>query len=405
MLKSSIKTYTPGVKQAFAKLIYDKRFVFTLWFGIGLFMVARGLINHQPPNNYLIFKHNFLNVLHQQDLYTPQPQYYYDRNHYGPVFSLIIAPFALLPDGVGVILWVFFNAFILFKAVQLLPLQNKGYLIVLLLCVNEIIASSIFFQFNPIITALIIFSLYFIRTKQDFWAALMIALGTFTKLYGIVGLAFFFFSDNKLKLIGGLIFWSVVLFVLPMVISSPAFILKTYSSWYHDLLAKNTENVSSDMQDISVMGIIRRVFHYPAFKNIYVIAPAMVVFALSYLRVKCYQSAQYQMLMLASVLIFTVIFSSSAESPTYIIAFSGVAIWFMNLNRPVTKLEVSLLIFAVVITSFPFADVFIKNFSATYIRPYKLKALPCLLVWLKIVYETLVRKFPSNQSDLSPSAG
>jgi uncharacterized membrane protein len=397
MFKSSLRTYAPGVKQTLIKLIYNKRFVYTLWFGAGLFIVLRGLINHQPPNNYLIFKHNFLNVIHQQDLYTPQPQFYYDRNHYGPAFSLIIAPFALLPDGAGAVLWVLFNAFILFKAMQLLPLKNNGYIIVLLLCANEIIASSIFFQFNPIVTALIIFSFYFIRKKQDFWAALMIALGTFTKLYGIVGLAFFFFSDHKLKLIASLIFWSAVLFILPMAISSPEFILKTYSAWYHDLLAKNTENVNSDMQDISVMGIIRRVFN-PGFKNIYVIAPAMLVFALSYLRVKYFKSAQYQLLILASVLIFTVIFSSSAESATYIIAFSGVAIWFMNLNRPVTRLEIALLIFAIVITSFPFADIFIKKLSITYIRPYKLKALPCLLVWLYIVYETLTRKFLNDET-------
>jgi len=397
MFKLSIITHLPDAKQKLIKLIYSKRFVYTIWFGVGLFIVLRGLISHQPPNNYLIFKHNFLNVIHQQSLYTPQPEFYYDRNHYGPVFSLIIAPFALLPDGAGVVLWVLFNAFVLFKAIQLLPLKNNSYIIILLLCANEIIASSIFFQFNPIITALIIFSFYFIRKKQDFWAALMIALGTFTKLYGIVGLAFFFFSDHKLKLIASLVFWSVVLFVLPMAISSPEFILKTYSAWYHDLVAKNTENVSSDMQDISVMGIIRRVFN-PGFKNIYVIAPAMFVFALSYIRVNYFKSTQYQLLILSSVLIFTVIFSSSAESPTYIIAFSGVAIWFMNLNRPVTIPEVCLLVFAIVITSFPFADVFIKNFSATYIRPYKLKALPCLLIWLKIIYETLTRKFANQQN-------
>nr|WP_231876036.1 glycosyltransferase family 87 protein [Mucilaginibacter sp. L294] len=386
------------MKKSLIKLIYDKRFVYTIWFGVGLFIVLRGLINHQPPNNYLIFKHNFLNVIHQHSLYTLQPEYYYDRNHYGPVFSLIIAPFALLPDNVGVVLWVLFSAFILFKAIQLLPLKNNAYIIILLLCANEMISSSLFFQFNPIIAALIIFSFYFIRKKQDFWAALMIVLGTFTKLYGIVGLAFFFFSDNKLKLTASLIFWSVVLFVLPMAISSPGFIVKTYSEWYPDLLAKNAENASSDMQDVSVMGIIRKVFNYPGFENIYVLAPAIFIFALSYIRIKSFKSTQYQLLILASVLLFTVIFSSSAESATYIIAFSGVAIWFMNLNRPVTILEICLLIFAIVITSFPFADIFIKNISVSYIRPYKLKALPCLLVWLYVVYETLTRKFANEQN-------
>jgi hypothetical protein len=397
MIKAKIKSYNAGVKRILTHLIYSKPLAYTLWFGVGFFMVLKRLMSHQSLNNYIIFKHNFLNVIHQQNLYALQPEYYFDRNHYGPAFSLIIAPFALLPDGIGVLLWVFINAFILFKAIQMLPFKNNGYIIVLLLCANDMAGSSIYFQFNPTVTALIIFSFYFIRKKQDFWAALMIALGTFTKLYGIVGLAFFFFSDNKLKLIAGLIFWSLVLFVLPMAISSRDFILNTYVGWYHDLLAKDTENASSAMQDICVMGIIRRVFNYPDFKNIIVLVPALMMFGVSYLRIKCFGFVQYQLLILASVLIFTVIFSSSAESPTYIIAFTGVAIWFMNLNRPATALEISLLIFAIIITSFSPSDLFPQSINKVYIQPHRLKALPCLLIWLKIIYETLTRDFAVEQ--------
>lgn len=387
----------PAMKQKLAKLIYNKPFVYSLWFGLSLFMVLKGLVTHQPFNNYLVFKHNFLNTIHQHSLYGPQPEYYFDLNHYGPVFSLIIAPFALLPDSIGVVLWVLFNAFILFKAIQLLPIKQNQYVIILLICAHELMGASLYVQFNPTVTALIILSFNLIKKKQDFWAALMIALGTFTKLYGIVGLAFFFFSDNKLKFVASFIFWSAVLFVLPMAISSPSFIVRTYHDWYYDLIAKNSENEGSTMQDICVMGIIRRVFNYPTFKNIYVIAPALVLFASSYIRIKHFRNTQYQLLILASVLIFTVIFSSSAESPTYIIAFAGVAIWFMNLNRPVTGFEIFLLVFAIVITSFSPSDLFPRMINREYIQPYKLKALPCFLVWLKVIYETLTRNFTNDK--------
>jgi len=381
------------MKQTLTKLIYNKPFVFTLWFVLGPALVVKGLLGHHAPNNYLIFKHVFLNVIAQHSLYVPQPAYYFDRNHYGPVFSLIIAPFALLPDGIGVLLWVVFNAFVLFKAIQLLPVAKNGYIIILLLCANDLTGSSLYFQFNPVITALIILSFYFIKKEMDFWAALMIALGTFTKLYGIVGLAFFFFSDHKLKFIASFIFWSVVLFILPMAISSPAFIIKTYQEWYADLLAKNTENMGSNLQDICVMGMIRRLFNQPHLKNMLIIAPALLLFGLSYLRIKYYRVTRYQLLILASVLIFTVIFSSSAEAPTFIIAVAGVSIWFMNLNRPVTVLEISLLIFAILITSFSSSGLFPPSVEHNYIQPYRLKVLPCLLIWLKIIYETLTRDF------------
>ncbi|MET3978983.1 hypothetical protein ABIB62_001552 [Mucilaginibacter sp. UYP25] len=380
------------MKQALTRLIYNKPFVYSLWFGVCLLLAVKGLLTQQSVNNYLIFKHNFLNTIHQQSLYVQQPEFYYDRNHYGPIFSLIIAPFALLPDNIGVVLWVAFSAFILFKAIQLLPLGPNKYVIVLLLCANDLVGSTIYFQFNPIIAALIILSFNFIKRKQDFWAALMIALGTFTKLYGIVGLAFFFFSDNKLKFIASFIFWSAVLFVLPMAISSPSFIIRTYHDWFYDLIAKNAENEASKMQDFSLMGMIRRLFNYPALNNLFVIAPALVLFGLSYLRIKYYKTTQYQLLILASVLIFTVIFSTSAESATFIIAFAGVAIWFMNLDK-LTGFEIFLLVFAIIFTSFAASDLFPKTINKIYIQPYRLKVLPCFLIWLKIIYETLFRDF------------
>jgi hypothetical protein len=384
------------MKQALIRLIYNKPFVYSLWFGVCLLLALKGLLTHQSINNYLIFKHNFLNTIHQQNLYVQQPEFYFDRNHYGPVFALIIAPFALLPDSIGIILWVAFSAFVLFKAIQLLPFEQNKYVVILLLCANDLVGSTIYFQFNPIITALIILSFNFIKKKQDFWAALMIALGMLTKLYGIVGLAFFFFSDNKLKFVASFLFWSAVLFVLPMAISSPSFIIRTYHDWFYDLIAKNAENEGSKMQDVCVMGMIRRVFNYPALNNMFVIAPALVLFGLSYLRIKHFRSTQYQLLILASVLIFTVIFSSSAESATYIIALAGVSIWFMNLDKP-TGLDIFLLVFAIVITSFAASDLFPKSINRIYIQPYRLKVLPCLLIWLKIVYETLTRNFSSEK--------
>jgi hypothetical protein len=390
--------------QKLAKFISNKPFVYSLWFGLSLFLVIKGVLAHQGFNNYTIFKYNFLNTIHQHNLYAYQPEHYYDLNHYGPIFSIIMAPFAILPDSIGVILWVLFNAFILFKAIQLLPLKKDQYVIVLLLCAHELMTASANVQSNPMIAALIILSFNFIKREQDFWAALMIALGAFIKLYGIVGLAFFFFSTNKPKFVLSFIFWSAVLFVLPMAISSPSFIIQTYHDWYADLVMKNSGNQHSVMQEICVTGFIRRISHYDDLKNMYVIGPALVLFALSYLRIGAYKIVQYQRLILSSVLIFAVIFSSSAESSTYIIAFVGVAVWFMNLNRPVTGFEIFLLVLALLITSLSPSDLFPSYIRTQYIVPYKLKSIPCFLIWLKIIYETLTRDFvKEEESALNPA--
>ena len=381
----------------FRALFTNQYFILFLWFVPSLLAVIKGVYfgdgSTANYNNYIIYKHNFLNVIHQHALFGPEPQYYFDLNHYGPVFALVIAPFALLPEHIGVLLWVFFNCWILYKAVMMLPLTKEQCLLILLINVNSMIGSSGNVQVNPFITALVIFSYVFIKRKQDFWAALVIILGTSIKLYGIVGLAFFFFSDNKLRLIAGLLFWSAVLFVLPMFISSPTYILHTYLSWYPDLLAKNAANVVSDRGNRSVMGMVSKIFNLKHLANLIVLTPALILMAIVYFRVKFWTDTRYQLLMLASVLIFTVIYSTGSEPPTYIIAFIGVALWFMVLPRPVTGFEWFLLIFALLVTSFSNSDIIPKYIRVNFILPYALIALPCLLIWLKIIYEMLFRRF------------
>lgn len=374
------------------KLFTNHLFITVLWFGLSLFAVIKMATGHSI-NNFHIFKYSFINLHHQVNLYIPHPDQYNDVNLYGPVFGILMAPFTLLPDGIGAVLWVMLNAFLLYRAILMLPLKKEQCFAVLLICAHELMTSSYGVQFNPMLTAFILFSFVFIRTGKDFWAAFFIVAGTMIKLYGIVGLAFFFFSDNKIKFILSLLFWAAVLFVLPMPFSSPHFVVQCYSDWFHALTAKNAHNEISAMQDICVMGMVRRVFNYPELNNLLVLVPGVLLFGLAYLLFKSFGNARFQLLVLASTLIFTVIFSTGSESPTYIIAFVGVAVWFMNLDRPVKPFEIFLLIFALLITSLSPSDLFPQVINRQYIKPYAFKALPCFAIWLKIVYETLTRKF------------
>ncbi len=379
--------------QKLTRLVYNKPFVYTLYFGLSFFAVAKSVILNHIHNNYFVYKYNFINVIHQHTVFGYQPEHFQDLNHYGPAFAILMAPFALLPDGLGVILWVMFNAWVLYYAVKRLPLKDQQYLPVLLICAHELMTSSSNVEINPLIGALIILTFVLIKDKKDFWAALMICIGTFIKLYGIVGLAFFFISKDKTKLILGLLFWSVILFVLPMFISSSSYVIQTYHDWYGDLLQKNLHNIGPSLQDISAMGLIRNIFNYRQLSNITVLVPGILLFGLWYIRIKYYEVVPYQLLLLASTLIFVIIFSSSSESPTYIIAVAGAAIWYMNLERPANALEITLLVLLILITVMSPSDLFPNFIREHYIKPYKLKALPCVLIWFKIIYETVARKF------------
>ncbi|GAB2697360.1 glycosyltransferase family 87 protein [Mucilaginibacter koreensis] len=383
-----------------ARFFTNRYVVAFLWFGLSLFAVIKQAARHNI-NNYLIYKYTFINLVSRINLYIPQPEHFADTNHYGPLFALVISPFTLLPDGVAAVLWVMVNTAFLYYVIQQLPFSLPQRTIIILLCAHELMTASYNVQFNPSMAALIVWSYLLISKKQDFWAAFVIVLGTFIKLYGIVGLAFFFFSRQKGKFTLSVLFWGIALFLLPMLFSSPAFVIESYVDWYHSLTEKNMANATSTMQDICVMGMIRRIFSYPAFKDAWVLLIAVLVFLSSYIRIKDFQNRSYQLLILASTLIFTVIFSTGSESPTYIIAFTGVAIWYQNLQRPVARFEVFLLVFALVLTSFSPSDLFPQYINKHYVKPYALKALPCFIIWLKIVYESWTRKFGDSNAQVA----
>jgi len=375
----------------------NKKIIIRLWLLAALISAIKQFFIGKF-NNYLIFKNVFFHTIEQKSLYALYPEIYFDHNHYGPIFSLFIAPFAVLPDAVGMPLWAVFNAAILVYAITKIPVEAQKVNLILWICFHEFLTAILGFQFNPIMTAIIILSFVYIDEEKDIWAAFCIALGTFIKLYGVVGLAFFFFSKNKPKFVLSLVLWSLLFFVLPMLISSPEFILNSYKEWFVRLVEKNNENAGlNSMQDISVMGMFRRILHTPELSNLLFLIPGLVLFGLPYLRFNRYSNKKFRLLLLASVLIFTVIFSSGSESPTYIIAFVGVAIWFILQEKPIDKTTWFLFIFALILTSFSPSDIMPRFLRETYIQPYALKALPCVVIWLRIVYEMLFLNANQNK--------
>ena len=349
---------------------------------------------HQTFNNYLIFKYVYWHTIDFQNLYNNYPEYL-DSNHYGPLFSVFIAPFALLPDGLGMVLWNIANVSILLWGIYSLPISINKRSIIAWICAHETLTALFSFQFNIALTGVIILSFSYLLKKKEIQSAFFIAFGTFVKLYGIVGLAFFFFTKNKVKFIISGIIAFVVLFAIPMAISSPAFIIHSYGDWYNSLVHKNDLNASlTSFQDISVMGMARRISGNINIPNGPFLLGGLLLFALPYLRIKQYKNLTFRMLLLASTLIFTVIFSSGSESPTYIIAFAGIAIWFIVQPNPKQPWVIALFVFAFLLTSLSPTDIFPKPVKE-FIRLYSLKALPCTIIWLIIIYQMMKQDFES----------
>ncbi len=319
-------------------------------------------------------------------------------NHYGVFFSVLIAPFALMPDWLGITLWNAANTFIFVYAIHKLPFSDAKKALFALFCLQEYITAALSLQFNVALTGLLLLSAVYIYERKETKSVTAILVGVFVKIYGIVGLSQFFFIKNKTKFIVSGLIIAGVFFILPMIYSSPRFVIQCYSDWYQSIIEKNSANQTlGNMQDISLMGFFRRILGDASISNVIFLAFGLPLFALPYIRIRQYKNYAFQLMILASTLLFLVLFSSSSESPTYIIAVTGVMIWFF-LQKERTPLVIGLLIFVIVFTCFSTSDLFPKFVKENYIIKYSLKAVPCIVIWLRVIYELLTKDFEKNYS-------
>ena len=389
----------------------DYRTIAVLWGLLAIIAaITKGSLDGEKMNNFQIYRQVFWHLIDLKSLYAYYPEEYHDHNLYGPFFSIVIAPFAVMPKFIGILTWLLALGATLYAAIIKLPLAKGAKIFIYWYVSNEVLGAMFMGQFNIVIAAVIIGAYAALRRDRICLAAFLIMLGTMTKLYGILGLAFFFFTPKKLKFIMWLIFWGAVMFLLPMLFSTPEYVMEQYAEWYSTIIDKNDINVavgfntqSNYYQNISVLGMTHRITQM-AFSDIYILLPAMLLFLLPYLRTSQYANHGFQWGIVSSVLMCIILFSTGSESSGYIIGIRGVALWYVTSPWERGKWDIALLIFALVLGSFGTSDLVPRSIQRSLIRPYSLKALPILLVWLKLIWELCTRDYLRQPNQPSVTA-
>ena len=370
----------------------DFRVIFAGWLIMALIPWLSRWLRDVFDLDYSIFYHSFWHAWQQMPLYIIYPE---DGNYflYGPLFTVLMAPLAVLPYQLGRLLWMLIITVVPFWSIRKTCFTRYQQVFILWFVAAEAYLCTLDSESNSLILAILIFSFYLIDKEEDRWAALLIALGTTTKLFGIVGLAFLPFSHHKLKLIGWTAAWTAILLVLPMLVFGVDYIAQQYLAWYDVLVHKNELNQFAAGQNVSLLGIVRKVSGCATYSDLWLMIPGMVLFALPYLRFKQYQHAAFRQTILASVLMFIILFSTSSENYGYIIAMTGVAIWYTAAPWKRDKWDVALMVLAFILTSMSSSDLFYKPLWREVIKPYSLKALPVTIIWLKLTYELCKRDY------------
>ena len=387
-------------------------------FGLYVILAVASAIAKMVPNNYLIYKYSFWHLVNGEHMYTFHPDEYGDLHHYGPVFAVLMAPFALLPDWAGVVLWHLALAVFLYWAIRQTRFSWREQLFLYWFCAHELLTALFMSQINIAIAGMILLSYCYIRQGRERWSAFFIALATLIKLFGIVGLAFFFFSKNKKQFLLWLAVWLAVLFVLPMLIGGPEYVLSQYQEWYVAIADKNTSSLLSSHQNISLLGMIRKIgyafsigghdaymamfreetpidtanFWY-CYSDRWLILAGLLLFALPYLRFYQWHNERFRRMFLASALMFLCLFSTSTESSGYIIGIIGVVLWYASVPWRRNRWDLALLIFVFVLTSLSPSDLFPAYLRYNWVWPFSLKALPVALCWFQLIVEMLIRDY------------
>jgi hypothetical protein len=336
-------------------------------------------------NNYEIFKYSFFHLQENKNLYLHYENEYYDLYKYSPSFALFMGVFAYLPDLFGLSLWNLLNALVLLFALRSLPaLSIKTKVFILAFILIELITSLQNSQSNPLMVGLMLWAFIALENKKIALASLFVTLSVFIKVFGLVAFALFIFYPKKGKAVGYTLLWTLLLFASPLIIISLPELIDQYYNWL-DLL----QNDHSLSIGYSVMGWLETWFGLNNMKNA-VLIPGVLLLLLPLIRVKHYSFLQFRYWFLASILLWVVIFNHKAESPTFIIAIVGAAIWYFS--QPRTPINMTLILLAFIFTILSPTDLFPRSLRENWVIPYVLKAVPCIFIWFKISFDLLFKK-------------
>jgi len=343
--------------------------------------------------NFVIFRNSFRHLINHLNLY----QGFSDEKDfflYSPSFALLMAPFVYLPDWLGIVVWCGVNSLAVYFAIRLLPATDaRKRLLITFIILFDFISSQQNLQTNPLIASFTVLAFVCFERRMVFFAALFVMMAFYVKIFGLAAASLFLLYPQRIRFLTSLLFWGTVLFLAPLLAVPFRELISLYASWYRLTMAFHENasvNAASSLRSadisLSVMSWLRIWFGLKV-EAVYVQLAGAVLFCIPFLCTKNFVDLKFRTIVLSSLLIWCVIFNHIAESPSYIIAMMGVAIWFVNEKR--NALTIGLLILALVLTGLSSTDAFPAAIRNQFVKPLVLKAFPCILIWCFIQFRLL----------------
>ena len=360
-------------------MVFDRRRVEWLVASLWVIAVVAATIQQgvaQQNNNFLIFRAASIHLLHGQDLYAAYPALHFDFYKYSPSFALLFLPFAVLPFALSMLLWNALNAGVLWIALGMV-LPRRGALVARAIVFLDMLGSLQNVQSNAFVTALIILTFIAYERRHTVLGSFAADIGAAIKVFPLAGVSFALFHPRKLRVAIAITLGMAALVLLPLLVTSPATLLAQYESW------RAIESKDALDRGFTVMQMVQLALRqdWPNWPQqlggvLLLVAPVLV-------RRERWREWSFRLTYLCSVLVFCVIFNHQSESPTFVIAAAGAAIWFAALERP-SRGEWALFGFFVVCTILASSEAMPRAIQRAVFDPYHFKTVPCIVLWVAL---------------------
>lgn len=339
-------------------------------------------------NNFVIFRASIFHLLEHQNLHLEYPAEYFDQFLYHPSFCILFAPFAFLPVGAALVLWALFCSLLLFYAIWRLPVSFENKLFFWWFILIELNTSLHGQQTNPLIIALGLLTFTFLEEGKVKWASLFPVLAFCIKGYGLIFAALFLFYPKKGSYIAYSLVWFFVLTLLPFPVTGASYFVQVYKDWFDLLLADHRGNFG-----FSVMGLCK--IGWPDLTDgdvMRIQLGGVVLFSITWIAAlirHTFGDIRGRLLLLAYACLWVILFNHASESPTYVIAVSGVALFYIANRGYLKPWPAVLAVLVILFTMLAPTDLYPLTWRTHFFRPYLIKVIPCLLVWIVLQFQLL----------------
>ena len=326
-----------------------------LWGMLAVYVVSAVGVGIQrtiasPENNFVIFRTAFEHLMAGQNLYDAYPAIHSDFFKYSPTFAFLFAPFALLPLVPGYILWALACLGAVYAGiVRLLPPQQA--LIALAIAWLAVVGDLQRAQSTALCAGLMILAWVWMERGAHWRAAIAVTLGALVKLFPVAVLAGGIFYPRKIRF-GVIVAIALALgILLPLIAITPESLGLQYQ-WWHAIETRDAAPLArygtggADLY-AGLMGQFRVWFgvswpHWPTQLSglLVLLAPVLVRWNR--------WDRNFRLQFLTSILVFCVLFNHQAESPSYVIATIGAAVWFAASERATWRTVMIVAVFSIV---------------------------------------------------------